>query len=452
MSDLFQKEIAVDLDASSGLAGNKRPLSDILRPSKISQVVGQSHLTGDGEVLDSFIHSDFLPSFILWGPPGCGKTTLARLIVNQANEAQNQNNYQFEEISAIFSGVADLKKVFAKADQIKSLGQQMVLFVDEIHRFNKAQQDSFLPYIEKGSIVLIGATTENPSFNLNNALLSRCRILVLKALDEEALIQLYQKVENYYERKIPLNEQARESLIRLSAGDGRYLLNRLEEIMALKLDEGTALSVDDLEKKFGNKVALYDRDGDQHYNLISALHKSIRGSDPDAALYWFCRMLAGGEDPLYLGRRLVRMAGEDIGLADPQAMPVVEASVKAYERLGSPEGELSLANAVVYLATAPKSNAVYKAYKMMREQAKKTSHLNPPKHILNAPTKVMKDQDYGKGYIYDHDTEHAFSGQDYFPEEMGRVKFYNPVPRGFEREIEKRLSYWEKLRFDKSKS
>lgn len=416
-----------------------RPLPDRLRPLALEEVAGQEHLTAPGMPLQRTIATGKLTSTILWGPPGCGKTTLARIVAEQSG-------LHFEQLSAIFAGVKDLKAVFQAARDRRRTGGQTLLFVDEIHRFMKSQQDAFLPVLEDGTILLVGATTENPSFELNAALLSRCRVLVLKRLSEAAIETLLQRAENAEGKPLPLTPQAREILKTLADGDGRYALSMAEQVLA----QPETLDAEDLMAIVQRRVPLYDRKDDAHYNLISALHKSVRGSDPDAALYWFARMLEGGEDPRFIARRITRMASEDIGLADPQALSQCIAAWEAYERLGSPEGELALAQALVYLATAPKSTAVYAAYKRARKKATATGSLMPPKCILNAPTKLMEQEGYGEGYIYDPDTPESFSGQDYFPDEMGRMSFYSPVRRGFEREIEKRLAYWAKLRAQKN--
>jgi len=419
-----------------------RPLADLLRPKIISEIVGQDHLVSENAPLSRILKSGKIPSLIFWGPPGCGKTTLARLLADHTD-------LYFEQISAIFSGVADLKKVFETAKIRKSQGHGTLLFVDEIHRFNKSQQDAFLPVVENGTIILIGATTENPSFELNAALLSRTQVLVLKRLDDTALDQLITRAENHAARPLPLTREARESLKALADGDGRYLLTLADQILShteSETDPETQLDQTELFALVQKRAPLYDKGDDAHYNLISALHKSIRGSDVNAALYWFSRMLDGGEDPRYIARRMVRMAAEDIGLADPQAMPICLVAWDTYERLGSPEGELALSQALIYLATAPKSNGNYIAYKAARCAANEHGSLMPPKHILNAPTKLMKQQGYGTGYQYDHDAPDAFSGQNYFPDDMPRTEFYSPPDRGFEREINKRLAYWDKLR------
>lgn len=414
-----------------------RPLADRLRPGILGEVVGQDHLLKDNAPLGRMVTGKRLASMVLWGPPGCGKTTIARLLADVSD-------LEFEPLSAVFSGVADLRKVFERAKDRRLAGRGTLLFIDEIHRFNRAQQDGFLPYVEDGTVVLVGATTENPSFELNAALLSRCQVFVLKRLDDTAMDELMRRAERDKGRALPLQEDARAAVTAMADGDGRYLLNLVEELFALQVDElldSAALAV-----MIQKRAPIYDKAQEGHYNLISALHKSLRGSDCDAALYWLARMLSAGEDPNFVGRRLLRFAVEDVGLADPQALPQTLAAWQSYERLGSPEGELALAQAVVYLATAPKSNAAYKAYKESLRSAKETGSLSPPMHILNAPTSMMKDLGYGKGYAYDHDTEEGFSGQNYFPDDMPRRQFYRPVERGFEREIRKRLDYWAKLR------
>lgn len=433
MSDLFE---------SAGLEeGAPRPLADRLRPKTIKEVVGQGHLTDPDGTLGRMLSAGHLSSLILWGPPGTGKTTTARLL------AEDIDLY-FEQISAVFSGVADLRKCFEAAKERRRTGKGTLLFVDEIHRFNRSQQDGFLPYVEDGTIVLVGATTENPSFELNAALLSRMQVLTLNRLDTASMEELLSRAENLEEKKLPLTEEARLMLYNMADGDGRYLLNLAEILLGLKFDD--KLDPNALLQVLQKRAPVYDKDREGHYNLISALHKSLRGSDTDAALYWAARMLSGGEDPLYILRRLVRFAIEDIGLADPQAVIQANAAKEVYEFLGSPEGDLAIAQLVIYLGTAPKSNAAYMAHKKSIRSAKETGSLNPPLHILNAPTKMMKDLGYGKGYQYDHDAKDGFSGQNYFPDEMNRQNFYKPVERGFERDISKRLDYWAKLREEKN--
>jgi putative ATPase len=436
MADLFD---TVSPPATPG----PRPLADRLRPQRLADVVGQEAVLSRNGPLGAMLAAGSLSSLILWGPPGVGKTTIARLLADVSDLA-------FVQISAIFSGVQELRKVFETAKIRHQNGQGTLLFVDEIHRFNKAQQDGFLPYMEDGTILLVGATTENPSFELNAALLSRAQVIVLERLHLADLERLAQRAEQEIGRALPLKGEAREALLEMADGDGRALINLIEQIAAWKTD--TPLTRDQLAQRLMRRAAKYDKAGDEHYNLISALHKSVRGSDPDAALYWFARMLEGGEDPRFLARRITRMAVEDIGLADPQAQEVCLQGWQTYERLGSPEGELALAQAVVYLALAPKSNAVYVAYKAARGAARDTGSLMPPKHILNAPTRMMKDQGYGAGYAYDHDAEDGFSGQDYFPEGMKRPVWYLPPERGFERELKKRLDYFAKLRAKRQES
>lgn len=431
MPDLFANDVET--------ADMPRPLADRLRPRVIDDVVGQDHLTAAGGALRRMVDNRRMSSVILWGPPGCGKTTLARIMADHTD-------LHFEQISAIFSGVADLRKVFDSAKLRRKQGRGTLLFVDEIHRFNKSQQDAFLPVVEDGTIILIGATTENPSFELNAALMSRAQLMVLKRLDDAAIETLLQRAEKEEGKTLPLTHDARESLKAMADGDGRYALTMAEQVFNQNdVIDGTALAA-----LVNRRAPLYDKADDGHYNLISALHKSVRGSDVDAALYWFCRMLNGGEDPRFIARRIVRMASEDIGNADPQALTIALQAWETYERMGSPEGELTIAQALIYVATAPKSNAVYMAYNEARRVAQETGSLMPPMHILNAPTKIMKQIGYSEGYQYDHDTPEGFSGQDYFPEGLGRRSFYNPVERGFEREIQKRLDYWHKLREKKN--
>ncbi|MGJ8573361.1 MAG: replication-associated recombination protein A [Hoeflea sp.] len=432
-----------DLFATPGAApSGHRPLADRLRPATLSEVTGQPHLTGEDGVITRMIAAGSLGSMIFWGPPGTGKTTVARLLAGETELA-------FDQISAIFSGVADLKKVFEAARARRMSGRQTLLFVDEIHRFNRAQQDSFLPVMEDGTIVLVGATTENPSFELNAALLSRARVLTFKSHDQDSLESLLVRAEEETGKPLPLEPEARLSLLGMADGDGRAVLTLAEEVWrAAREDE--VFDTEALVKVVQRRAPVYDKGQDGHYNLISALHKSIRGSDPDAALYYLCRMLDAGEDPLFLCRRLVRMASEEIAMADPQALVIANAAKEAYDFLGSPEGELALAQACVYLATAPKSNSVYTAYKAAMRAAKEGGSLLPPKHILNAPTKLMKAEGYNDGYRYDHDEPDAFSGQDYFPEAMGRKTFYDPPERGFERDIRKRLDFWSRLRKERS--
>lgn len=420
-----------------------RPLADKLRPQKLSDVVGQDHLVGADGVITRMLSAGRIPSIILWGPPGTGKTTIARLLAGEGGLA-------FEQISAIFSGVADLKKVFEQARIRREQGRGTLLFVDEIHRFNKSQQDSFLPYVEDGTIILVGATTENPSFELNSALLSRAQVLVLNRLDAEAMRALIRRAEMFERRPLPADAAAREAVMGMADGDGRYFLNMLEEVFAAVPEGAAALTPEGLSRIVQKRLPLYDKAADGHYNLISALHKSVRGSDPDAALYYLARMFVAGEDPLFIARRVVRMAVEDVGLADPEALHQALAAKETFDFLGSPEGELAIAQAVVYVATAPKSNAIYTAYKAAMERARQTGSLMPPKIILNAPTKLMKSQEYGAGYRYDHDEPDAFSGQSYFPDGMGRESYYAPVERGFEREVRRRLDYWAKLRRERN--
>ncbi|MEO5374213.1 MAG: replication-associated recombination protein A [Alphaproteobacteria bacterium] len=413
------------------------PLADRLRPATLAEVVGQDHLIGADGPIGRMVRGGRLASIILWGPPGCGKTTIARLLANDTS-------LHFEPLSAVFSGVADLRRVFETARKRRAAGQGTLLFVDEIHRFNRSQQDAFLPYVEDGTVVLVGATTENPSFELNAALLSRCQVMVLNRLDDRAQEELCRRAEAAAGRPLPLDADARAALRAMADGDGRYILNIAEDLLAQPL--GPPLDPAGLARVVQRRAPVYDKDREGHYNLISALHKSLRGSDTDAALYWMARMLAGGEDPLYLLRRLTRFAVEDVGLADPQAIVQALAAWDTFERLGSPEGELAIAQLVIFLGTAPKSNAAYMAFKAAMKAARETGSLAPPSHILNAPTRLMKDLGYGRGYEYDHDTAEGFSGQTYFPDGMARQRYYSPPERGFEREIVKRLAYWDKLR------
>ncbi len=430
MADLF----AVEQEPRVG----DSPLADRLRPKTLDEVIGQRHLLGPDGTLRRMIASGRLGSLILWGPPGTGKTTIARLLSDEVG-------YRFKQISAVFSGVADLKKVFEEARFERLSGHKTLLFVDEIHRFNRAQQDGFLPVMEDGTIVLVGATTENPSFELNAALLSRAQVLRLNSFSPDELEQMAQRAEALEGEKLPLDDEARTALYELADGDGRAMLGLVEEVFAAT-KPGEILDKAGLLTVVQRRAPIYDKKQDGHYNLISALHKTVRGSDPDAALYYLARMLVAGEDPLFLARRLIRMASEDIGMADPQALPLAIAARDAYEMLGSPEGELALAHVTVYLATAPKSNAVYNAFNRAMELARSSGSPMPPMTILNAPTKLMKGQGYGSGYVYDHDTPEGFSGQEYFPEKLGRQDFYQPVDRGFERDIRKRLDYFSRLR------
>ena len=431
MSTLFE---------AAGLgAEGRRPLADRLRPLSLNEVVGQEHIVGAQASLGRMLAAGSITNIIFWGPPGSGKTTVARLLANECD-------YEFVQLSAIFSGVADLRKVFDKAVARRQDGFSTLLFVDEIHRFNRAQQDSFLPHMEDGTITLVGATTENPSFELNSALLSRANVLTFKRLDEGALGDLIGRGEELEGRNLPVDLDGRNALMDMADGDGRTLLNMVEEIFLAVPDGSGELNREELSGVVHRRAPIYDKSRDEHYNLVSAMHKSVRGSDPDAALYWMARMLVGGEDPKYIARRLVRMAVEEVGLADPQALVQANAAREAYEFLGSPEGELALAQACIYIATAPKSNAAYAAYNSVRRSAEEHGSLPPPKHIINAPTNFMKDEGFGAGYAYDHDAEDAFSGQNYFPEDMPRETYYVPFERGFEREICKRLDYWSKLR------
>ncbi len=438
MTSLFA---AAGLDKSA-----PRPLADRLRPQALSEVAGQDHIVGPEGTLTRILASGRVPSIILWGPPGCGKTTIARLLADATK-------LEFEQLSAIFSGVAELRKAFDRAKARREQGVGTLLFIDEIHRFNRAQQDSFLPYMEDGTITLVGATTENPSFELNAAVLSRATVLTLNRLDDAALDDLLKRAEAAEGRPLPLDDDARDAIRGMADGDGRTILNLAEDVFLSAPQSSKAINREALIKLVQRRAPLYDKGRDGHYNLISALHKAVRGSDPDAALYYFCRMLEGGEDRLFLARRLVRMAVEDIGLADPQALAVCNAAKDAYDFLGSPEGELALSQAVIYLATAPKSNANYVAYKAAMRAAKEHGSLSPPKVILNAPTKLMEDEGFGDGYLYDHDQPGAFSGQNYFPDELKRrPQFYDPPERGFERELKKRLEYWAGLRAKRGKA
>ncbi len=414
-----------------------RPLADRLRPQDLAEVVGQDHLLTSDAPLGRALAERRLSSILLWGPPGCGKTTIARLIADHTDHV-------FEPMSAVFSGVADLRKVFARARERREAGQGTVLFIDEIHRFNRAQQDGLLSFVEDGTVILVGATTENPSFEVIAPLLSRCQVLVLNRLDDEALMTMLDRAEREEGRTLPVDDSARAAVCEMADGDGRYLLNLAQELFTLAPD--AMLDREGLGKAVQQRAPLYDKAQEGHYNLISALHKSLRGSDCDAALYWLARMLAGGEAPLYIMRRLVRFASEDIGLADPEALVQALAAKQAYEFVGSPEGDLALAQCVIYLATAPKSNAAYKAFAAASRNAKSTGSLMPPKHILNAPTGLMKELGYGADYQYDHDAEDGFSGQNYFPDDMRRQTYYRPTERGFERDVSKRLAYWQKLR------
>lgn len=433
MTDLFGSEEESRLPEPPKNA----PLADRLRPKDLSEVVGQEHLTGPEGAIGRMVAAGRLSSIIFWGPPGTGKTTISRLLADAVG-------LRFEAISAVFSGVADLKKVFAAAREHARMGQKTLLFVDEIHRFNRAQQDGFLPYVEDGTVTLVGATTENPSFELNAALLSRAQVLILNRLDRTALEQLLDRAEGLMECPLPLTAEAREALIASADGDGRFLLNQVETLYSIEIEE--PLDPAELSALLHRRVAVYDKDREGHYNLISALHKSLRGSDPQAALYYLARMLVAGEEPLYVLRRLVRFASEDIGLADPQALIQCLAAKDAYEFLGSPEGELAVVQACLYCATAPKSNAAYVAQKSAWKSARDTGSLMPPPNILNAPTKLMKDIGYGRGYAYDHDVEEGFSGDNYWPEEMPPQTFYHPVDRGFEKRIAERIAWWNDLR------
>ena len=436
MADLFASD---PLPPPSGPAPVPpgAPLADRLRPAKLDEVVGQDHLTGPEGAIGRMVAAGKLASMVLWGPPGTGKTTIARLLADAVG-------MRFVAISAVFSGVADLKKVFAEAREYAKAGRQTLLFVDEIHRFNRAQQDGFLPYVEDGTVVLVGATTENPSFELNAALLSRAQVMILNRLDSAALCKLLDRAEEEVGRPLPLTSEARDALVATADGDGRFLLNQAETLFSIEVE--APLDPAALSALLHRRVAVYDKDREGHYNLISALHKAIRGSDPQASLYYLARMLTAGEEPLYLLRRLTRAAVEDIGLADPNALVQCVAAKDTYDFLGSPEGELAVVQACLYLATAPKSNAVYNAQKAAWRSAKETGSLMPPKNILNAPTKLMKDVGYGKGYTYDHDAEGGFSGDDYWPEEMERQDFYRPTDRGFEKRVAERMAWWDEQR------
>ncbi|MEH6791980.1 replication-associated recombination protein A [Parasphingorhabdus sp.] len=438
MAGLFddQEDRQRDPDVSASA-----PLADRLRPQELGDIVGQEHLVGASGTIGRMVAAGRLSSIILWGPPGTGKTSLARLLADHTD-------LHFKAISAVFSGVAELKKVFAEAEMHFQSGKATLLFVDEIHRFNRSQQDSFLPYVERGTVVLVGATTENPSFELNAALLSRTQVLILNRLDAAALGGLLDRAERLESKALPLTDDAREALIASADGDGRFLLNQAETLFSLDIQE--PLDPPELAKTLHRRMPVYDKDREGHYNLISALHKALRGSDPQASLYYLARMLVAGEEPLYVLRRIVRFASEDIGLADPQALVQALAAKDAYEFLGSPEGELAIVQACLYCATAPKSNAAYKAQKQAWKSARQTGSLTPPQNILNAPTKLMKDIGYGSGYSYDHETDDGFSGDNYWPAEMSPEVFYAPVDRGFERKIRERLDYWENLRAKKT--
>jgi putative ATPase len=435
MADLFADQHVPSREVETPAAN--APLADRLRPTSLGEVVGQDHLTGPEGAIGRMVASGRLASMILWGPPGTGKTTIARLLAGAVG-------LRFVAISAVFSGVADLKKVFAEARTAARAGQQTLLFVDEIHRFNRAQQDGFLPFVEDGTVTLVGATTENPSFEINAALLSRCQVLILRRLDHEALEELVTRAEGLEGRKLPVTPEARDALIASADGDGRFLLNQAETLFSIEI--GQPLGASELSELLHRRVPVYDKDREGHYNLISALHKAIRGSDPQAALYYLARMLVAGEEPLYLLRRLTRAAVEDIGMADPNALLQCLAAKEMYDFLGSPEGEIGIVQACLYLATAPKSNATYMAQKGAWRSAKETGSLMPPMHILNAPTKLMKNVGYGKGYAYDHDSDEGFSGQNYWPEELEAQAFYDPTDRGFEARVKERLDYWNERR------
>jgi putative ATPase len=439
MADLFADQ---PQERPPEAAAANAPLADRLRPKSLDEVVGQEHLTGADGAIGRMVAAGKLSSMILWGPPGTGKTTIARLLADAVG-------LRFVAISAVFSGVADLKKIFAEARQMAKAGQHTLLFVDEVHRFNRAQQDGFLPYVEDGTVTLVGATTENPSFELNAALLSRCQVLILRRLDHRALETLIERAEANVGRALPVTDDARAALIASADGDGRFLLNQVETLFDVDLD--CPLDAAGLSALLHRRVAVYDKDREGHYNLISALHKSLRGSDPQSALYYLARMLVAGEEPLYVLRRLTRFASEDIGLADPQALVQCIAAKDSYDFLGSPEGELAIVQACLYLATAPKSNAAYVAQKTAWRSANETGSLMPPAHILNAPTKLMKDIGYGKGYAYDHDAEEGFSGQDYWPEEMEPQTYYRPTDRGIEAKVSERIAYWDAMRAKRAK-
>ncbi len=436
VADLFEN----DAPPPSPAAPDTAPLADRLRPTTLDEVVGQEHLTGPEGAIGRMVSAGKLASIILWGPPGTGKTTIARLLADAVS-------MRFVAISAVFSGVADLKKVFAEAREHRRLGKQTLLFVDEIHRFNRAQQDGFLPYVEDGTVVLVGATTENPSFELNAALLSRAQVLILKRLDAEALGKLIDRAEVLIARSLPVTPEARDALVATADGDGRFLLNQVETLFSVEIEQ--PIDPAGLSALLHRRVPVYDKDREGHYNLISALHKALRGSDPQASLYYLARMLVAGEEPLYVLRRIVRFASEDIGLADPQALVQCLAAKDAYDFLGSPEGELAIVQACLYCATAPKSNAAYVAQKTAWRSARETGSLMPPKNILNAPTKLMKQVGYGKDYHYDHDAPEGFSGDNYWPEEMDPQSFYKPLDRGFEKRIAERLAWWEERRAEK---